>query len=48
MLGIEPLVVTILETGTIELFEQDTGRKVRKINPPHFDVVEIEHLARIQ
>ena len=48
MLGIEPLVVTILETGTIERFEKNSGRKVRKVNPSHFDVVEIEHLARIQ
>ena len=41
MLGIEPLSVTLLPSGTLERFEKTFGRKIRKINPSRQDEVEI-------
>lgn len=48
MLGIDPLVVTVIETGTIERYEESHRRRIRRMNPPHYDVVEIEKLARLR
>ncbi len=48
MLGIDPLVVTVIETGTIERYEESHRRRIRRMNPPHYDVVEIERLARLR
>ena len=45
MLGIDPLVITILPTGTVENYEKATGRVIRRINPSHYDVTEIERAA---
>ena len=41
MLGIEPLSVTILPKGTMKKFEEEFGRKIRKINPSHQDEIEV-------
>ncbi len=41
MLGIEPLVVTILRTGSFADFEDRTGRPIRRINPCPHDVAEL-------
>ena len=41
MLGIEPLSVTVLPRGTLSRFEQTFGRRIRKINPPRQDEIEI-------
>lgn len=48
MLGIDPLVVTVIETGTIERYEESHRHRIRRMNPPHYDVVEIEKLARLR
>ncbi|MGE4352452.1 MAG: auxin-responsive protein, partial [Oscillospiraceae bacterium] len=45
LLGIDPLVITVLPTGTIESYEQQNSRIIRKINPSHYDVTGIERLA---
>lgn len=45
-LGLDPIEVTILPSGTIEEFTKKTQKEVRKINPSHFDVVEIKKIAR--
>ena len=41
MLDIEPLSVTILPQGTMKKFEEEFGRKIRKINPSHQDEIEV-------
>jgi phenylacetate-coenzyme A ligase PaaK-like adenylate-forming protein len=47
MLGIDPLVVTVMPTGTIEEYEKTFDRKIRRINPSHYDITGIEKLANI-
>ncbi len=46
MLGIDPLVITMLPTGTIERYEAESGKKIRKMNPSHYDVAEINRMLR--
>ena len=50
MLGIEPLALTLLPTGTINKFEEVFGRPIRTINASRQDEIEIlrlrEHLPR--
>ncbi|NLB52450.1 MAG: GH3 auxin-responsive promoter family protein [Syntrophomonadaceae bacterium] len=46
LLGLEPLQVTIIPTGTIKRFTEIFGRKPRKINPYHFDMIELLKLSR--
>ncbi len=46
LLGIEPLQVTIIPTGTIERFTDIFGRRPRKMNPSHFDMIELLKIAR--
>ncbi len=46
LLGIEPLKVTIIPTGTIERFTELFGRRPRKMNPSHFDMIELLKLSR--
>jgi hypothetical protein len=46
LLGIDPLRVSIIPSGTISKFEDVFGRSLRKINPSHFDVVEVLKIAR--
>lgn len=41
MLGIDPLSVTIIPTGTMDKFEEKFGRKIRKINASKQDEIEI-------
>ena len=48
MLGIDPLMVTILPSGSIEAFENGSGHNVRHMNPSHYDVTEIEHIAGLR
>ena len=48
MLGIDPLVVTLLPVGTVENYSAESGRSIRKINPPARDVAEIEKAAGIR
>ncbi|HNX27954.1 MAG TPA: GH3 auxin-responsive promoter family protein [Syntrophomonadaceae bacterium] len=46
LLGIEPLKITIIPTGTIARFSERFGRKPRKMNPSHFDMIELLKLSR--
>lgn len=41
MLGIEPLSVTVLPTGTMDRFESIFGYKIRKINPTRQEEIEL-------
>lgn len=41
MLGIDPLTITILPFGTIDAYQKTINHKLAKVNPNHFDVVEI-------
>jgi len=45
MLGIEPLKVTIMPTGTIEKYQKQIRHKISRVNPSHFDVTEILKIA---
>ena len=44
LLGVEPLAVTILPSGTLKRFEERYGYPIRKINPSMQDVVDLRHL----
>ena len=44
LLGVEPLVVTILPVGTLKKYEVRYGRTIRKINPSMQDVVDLKYL----
>lgn len=44
LLGMEPLVVTMLPAGTLARFEKVYGAPIRKINPTMQDVVDLKHL----
>ncbi|MGI6028441.1 MAG: auxin-responsive protein [Candidatus Heteroscillospira sp.] len=48
MLGIDPLRITLLPTGTIECYETQVGRRLRHINPSHYDVTGIERMAGLR
>ena len=41
MLGIEPLQITILRTGTFDAFRRATGQEVRRINESGFRISEL-------
>ena len=41
LLGMEPLVITILKYGTISAYVRDTGRKLPRINPDSMDISEL-------
>lgn len=45
MLGIDPLTITVLPFGTIDAFQKTIHHPLAKVNPNHFDVVEILKLA---
>lgn len=45
MLGIDPLKVTVIPRGTIGQFVDIFGRNIRRINPYHYDLVEIIKIA---
>lgn len=44
LLGVEPLVVTILPVGTLKKYEVRYGGTIRKINPSMQDVVDLKYL----
>ena len=41
LLGMDPLEITILKTGTFELFRRRTDKTIFRINPPHYDKMEL-------
>lgn len=45
LLGMEPLVITILKYGTIAAYKQDTGRMLPRLNP---DSIDVSELVRMQ
>lgn len=47
MIGIDPLQVTILPTHTIASYTDEIAHTMAKVNPSHFDVVEILNKAAI-
>jgi len=46
LLGIEPLQITIIPTGTIDRYSEMFGKRPRKINPSHFEMLELMKIAR--
>ncbi len=46
LLGIDPLVISIIPAGTISRFSDKFGRNLWKMNPSHFDVIEVLKIAR--
>jgi hypothetical protein len=46
LLGIEPLIVSVLPTGTIRNFSQKNGVQIRRINPSHYLVCELLKYSR--
>lgn len=46
LLGIEPLVVSIIPIGTMSTFADRFGRNPRKINPAFIDVIELLKITR--
>lgn len=46
LLGMDPLEVSIIPAGTINKFADLFGRSLKKINPSHFDVIEVMKIAR--
>lgn len=45
ILGMDPLVVTILRCGSFDTFERRNGRMLRQMNPPYY---ELNELVRVQ
>lgn len=41
ILGMEPLEITILKSGSFEEYEKQTGRKMRHINPSFYHIKEL-------
>ena len=41
LLGIDPLVVSIIPAGTISQYCDTFGRSLRRMNPSHFDIIEV-------
>jgi hypothetical protein len=46
LLGIDPLVISIIPAGTISQYADTFGKKLKKVNPSHFDVIEVLKIAR--
>ena len=46
LLGIDPLTVSIIPAGTISQYYDTYGRRLRKINPSHYDVLEVLKISR--
>ena len=44
ILGMDPLVVTILRCGTFDAYKGKTGKKIRHMNPYHYDLMELIRL----
>lgn len=45
LLGIDPLTVTVIPRGTIGQFFDAFGRSIRRMNPSHYDLIEIMKIA---
>lgn len=45
LLGIEPLVISIIPAGTLSQFSDTFGRPLRKMNPSHYDIIEVLKIA---
>lgn len=41
ILGVDPLKITILKCGTFAEYQRRTGKKLRKVNPSKYDVMEL-------
>lgn len=48
MLGIDPLTITLLPFGTIGTYQSTVKHTMAKVNPHHFDVVEILNRANLR
>ncbi len=46
LLGIDPLEVSIIPAGTISRYNNTFGTRLRRMNPSHFDVIEILKFVR--
>ncbi len=46
LLGIEPLVISIIPRGTISRFANIHGRMLRRMNPSPYDVTDVLRIAR--
>lgn len=46
LLGIDPLVVSILPRGTLNQFADTFGRNLRRMNPSPYDIIEVSKIAR--
>ena len=44
ILGVDPLEITILKCGTFAEYQRRTGKKLRKINPSQYDVMELKQM----
>ena len=44
LLGVEPLMVTILPVGSLKKYENRFGKKIRRINPSAQDVIDLRYL----
>lgn len=45
LLGMDPLKVTLIPRGTIGQFIDTFGRNIRRMNPSHYDLIEIQKIA---
>lgn len=45
LLGIDPLKISVIPRGSIGLFFDSFGRNIRRMNPSHYDLVEILKLS---
>jgi len=45
LLGLDPLTVTVMPRGTMGQFMDRFGRSIRRMNPYHYDMVEILKMA---
>ena len=41
ILGMDPLEITILRCGSFDNFERRTGKKLRQMNPPYYELNEL-------
>lgn len=46
LLGVEPLMVTILPIGSLENYKKRYGKPMRKINPPAQDVIDLQYIIK--
>jgi len=45
LLEMDPLVVSIIPRGTLSQFVETYGRELRRINPSHYDVIDVLKIA---